>query len=415
MEGYSEPIIYQDETNALTIKLVRQGQNTIERTFIGTESGKKNETELNDKFASFNNQYVKEGDYIEFWAKSPSRLFITGNLIDSNHDYVLGGTEDLYANTRFYFTSGGIKPVYNNAPQIIADDIDIYSEDYTNGKQFDFKTGVTVTDDHDKINDKGELIPESTSRTTNVQNNNRNVLTYRIKEETRKEDDTDTSINFAQLGERIVTYSYTDSWGRTGTFERKVTVRPQLYKNKIQVYAEDNENLAARTTINEDIVDSSNNNTGNSNDQNSGSQSPGGSDNSNVETNSKKPVFEIGFNTLTNKYQAINRKDEYLDIQNPRKDIFAIQIKGANGEVKFEETLKGNDKGTTEKLNRLNSIPYSETDIIRVWRASSNSENINKKDVSTSNGEENTAVVVPNLKITGEVKKDENSRKNAFS
>ncbi|MBC5655436.1 immunoglobulin-like domain-containing protein, partial [Blautia lenta] len=206
------------------------------------------------------------------------------------------------------------------------------------------------------------------------------------------------------------TYTYIDSWGRTGTTTRKVVVRPQLYKNKIQVYAEDNESLSARTTINEDIVDSSNNNTGNSNDQNSGSQSPEGSDNSNVETNSKKPAFEIGFNTLTNNYQVINRKDEYLDIENPRKDIFAIQIKGENGEVKFEETLKGNDKGSTEKLNRLNSIPYSETDIIRVWRASSNSENINKKDVSTNNGEENTAVVVPNLKITGEVKKDENSK-----
>ena len=418
VEGYREPIIYQDETNALTIKLVRQGQNTIKSTFIGTESGKKNETELNDKFASFNNQYVKEGDYIEFWAKSPSRLFITGNLIESNHDYVLGGTEDLYANTRFYFTSGGIKPVYNNAPQIIADDIDIYAADYTNENQFDFKTGVTVKDDHDKINDKGELIPESTSRTTNVQNNNRNVLTYRIKEETKKQGDTDTSINFAQLGERIVTYTYIDSWGRSGTTTRKVTVRPQLYKNKIQVFAEDNESVEARTSISEDIVgDGTDNNPEDDREDNQGTtpQPPESNDtdrddSSDDDITKKEPVFEIGFNTLTNNYQVVNGKDEYLDIKNPRKDIFAIQIKGENGEVKFEETLKGNDKGTTEKLNRLNSIPYSETDIIRVWRASSNSENINKKDVSTSNGEENTAVVVPNLKITGEVKKDENSK-----
>ena len=418
VEGYREPIIYQDGTKALTIKLVRQGQDTIEKTFIGTESGKKNQNQLNDKFASFNNQYVKEGDYIEFWAKSPNRLFITGNLIESNHDYVLGGTEDLYANTRFYFTSEGIKPVYNNAPQIIADDIDIYAADYTNVNQFDFKTGVTVTDDHDKINDKGELIPESTSRTTNVQNNNRNVLTYRIKEETKKQGDTDTSINFAQLGERIVTYTYIDSWGRSGTTTRKVTVRPQLYKNKIQVFAEDNESVEARTSISEDIVgDGTDNNPEDDREDNQGTtpQPPESNDtdrddSSDDDITKKEPVFEIGFNTLTNNYQVVNGKDEYLDIQNPRKDIFAIQIKGANGEVKFEETLKGNDKGTTEKLNRLNSILYSETDIIRVWRASSNSENINKKDVSTSNGEENTTVVVPNLKITGEVKKDENSK-----
>ena len=403
LSGYGAQIVYQDSSSALRIKLVKDGTE-ISQSFIGTDRGD------NSKFNVFN-QYVKTGDYIEFWAKKPDRIFITGNAIDeiNDYDYAKGGKTELFEHTRFYFTEKGIKPIYNNAPKISAEDIDIYAADYTNENQFDFKTGVIVTDDHDKINDRGELIPESTSRTTNVQNNNRNVLTYRIKEETKKQGDTDTSINFAQLGERIVTYSYTDSWGRTGTFERKVTVRPQLYKNKIQVYAEDNESLEGRTTINEDIVDSSNN-TGNINDQNSGSQSPGGSDNSNVETNSKKPVFEIGFNTLTNNYQVVNGKDEYLDIQNPRKDIFAIQIKGANGEVKFEETLKGNDKGTTEKLNRLNSIPYSETDIIRVWRASSNSENINKKDVSTSNGEENTAVVVPNLKITGEVKKDENSK-----
>ena len=404
LSGYGAQIIYQDSSSALRIKLVKDGTE-ISQSFIGTDRGD------NSKFNVFN-QYVKTGDYIEFWAKKPDRIFITGNAVDqiNDYDYAKGGKTELFEHTRFYFTEKGIKPIYNNAPKISAEDIDIYAADYTNENQFDFKTGVIVTDDHDKINDKGELIPESTSRTTNVQNNNRNVLTYRIKEETKKQGDTDTSINFAQLGERIVTYSYTDSWGRTGTFERKVTVRPQLYKNKIQVYAEDNESLEGRTTINEDIVDSSNNNTGNINDQNSGSQSPEGSDNSNVETNSKKPVFEIGFNTLTNKYQVINRKDEYLDIQNPRKDIFSIQIKGSDGTVKFEKTLKGNQKGTATELDGLNDIPYSETDIIRVWRSSSNSENINKKDVSTNNGEENTAVVVPNLKITGEVKKDENSK-----
>lgn len=404
VEGNKEPIIYENNADALKIKLVRQEQSTIEQTFIGTDSGKNSNEQLNHKFARFNNQYVKDGDYIEFWAKVPERMFLTGNVIDkvNNHDYAKGATEELFQNTRFYFKATGIEAVYNKAAEIIAEDIDIYAADYTNENQFDFKTGVTVTDDHDKINAKGELISESTSRTTNVQNNNRNVLTYRIKEETKKQGDTDTTINFEQLGERIVTYSYTDSWGRTGTFERKVTVRPQLYKNKIQVYAEDNENLAARTTINEDIVDSSNNNTGNSNDQNSGSQSPGGSDNSNVETNSKKPVFEIGFNTLTNNYQVVNTKDEYLDIQNPRRDIFSIQIKDVNGEVKFEKTLKGNDKGTTEKLNELNNIQYAETDVIRVWRASSENEVIPfTSEAETESGN----VVIPNLKITGNISK----------
>ena len=403
VEGYSEPIIYEDRTNALTIKLVRQGQNTIERTFIGIESGKKNQNQLNDKFASFNNQYVKEGDYIEFWAKAPDRMFLTGNVIDkvNNHDYTKGATQELFQNTRFYFKATGIEAVYNKEPEIIAKDIDIYSEDYTNGKQFDLKSGVLVEDDHDKNINILNSTYEIDNQTINS-SNGRNILTYSINENTRKDGDTENSINTSVLGERTVTYTYIDSWGRAGTTTRKVVVRPQLYKNKIQVYAEDNESLEGRTTINEDIVDSSNNNTGNINDQNSGSQSPEGSDNSNVETNSKKPAFEIGFNTLTNKYEVINARDEYLDIENPRKDIFAIQIKGSDGNVKFAKTLQGNDKGTTEKLKELNNVSYVETDVIRVWRASSENEVIPfTSEAETESGN----VVIPNLKITGNISK----------
>ncbi|MBC5641200.1 immunoglobulin-like domain-containing protein, partial [Clostridium lentum] len=404
IDKFTEPIIYEDRTEALRIRFVKGNEGYYTKAYTGVTSGN------NGDFRDIENAYVKEGYYLEFWFKAADRLFVTG-LPKDNYDFTKGATAELLENTRFYFKSTGIEAVYNNAPEIKTKDIDIYVGD-TN---FDLTNSVIVTDDHDDIYENGNLKNTSNSAnipilSTNQTISNKNVLTYSINENTRKGADTSTSIDTNTLGERTVTYTYIDSWGRTGTTTRKVVVRPQLYKNKIQVYAEDNESLSARTTINEDIVDSSNNNTGNSNDQNSGSQSPEGSDNSNVETNSKKPAFEIGFNTLTNNYQVINRKDEYLDIENPRKDIFAIQIKGENGEVKFEETLKGNDKGSTEKLNRLNSIPYSETDIIRVWRASSNSENINKKDVSTNNGEENTAVVVPNLKITGEVKKDENSK-----
>ncbi len=272
----------------------------------------------------------------------------------------------------------------------------------TNGKQFDLKSGVLVEDDHDKNINILNSTYEIDNQTINS-SNGRNILTYSINENTRKDGDTENSINTSVLGERTVTYTYIDSWGRTGTTTRKVVVRPQLYKNKIQVYAEDNESLEARTTINEDIVDSSSNtNTGNNNEQNSGSQSPEDSDNSNVETNSKKPAFEIGFNTLTNKYEVINARDEYLDIENPRKDIFAIQIKGSDGNVKFAKTLQGNDKGTTEKLKELNNVSYVETDVIRVWRASSENEVI---PFTSEDETESGNVVVPNLKITGNISK----------
>ncbi|MFQ6883996.1 immunoglobulin-like domain-containing protein, partial [Clostridium sp.] len=403
IDKFTEPIIYEDRTEALRIRFVKGNEGYHTRTYTGVTSGN------NGNFSDIENAYVKEGYYLEFWFKAADRLFVTG-LPKDNYDFTKGATAELLENTRFYFKSTGIEAVYNNAPEIKTKDIDIYVGD-TN---FDLTNSVIVTDDHDDIYENGNL--KNTSNSTNIPIlstnqtiSNKNVLTYSINENTRKGADTSTSIDTNTLGERTVTYTYIDSWGRTGTTTRKVVVRPQLYKNKIQVYAEDNESLSARTTINvyaedneslsarttinEDIVDSSNNNTANSNDQNSGSQSPEGSDNSNVETNSKKPAFEIGFNTLTNKYQVINRKDEYLDIQNPRKDIFSIQIKGSDGTVKFEKTLKGNQKGTATELDDLNDITYDATDTIRIWRASSNNS-------------ENTSVVVPNLKIIGSIEKD---------
>ena len=107
---------------------------------------------LMHKFARFNNQYVKDGDYIEFWAKVPERMFLTGNVIDkvNNHDYAKGATEELFQNTRFYFKSTGIKAVYNKAPEIIAEDIDIYQRTIQMKINLILKSGVSVKDDHDK-------------------------------------------------------------------------------------------------------------------------------------------------------------------------------------------------------------------------------------------------------------------------
>ena len=135
--------------DALKIKLVIDDSTIVEERFIGTDSGASN------KFDKFNNKYVKDGSYIEFWVKDADRLFITGNAIDkvNNHDYTLGGSEDLFANTRFYFTSQGIEPKYNKAPQITADAIDVYQDDTS----FNLTDGVKVTDDHDDINADGTL------------------------------------------------------------------------------------------------------------------------------------------------------------------------------------------------------------------------------------------------------------------
>ncbi|MBC5655406.1 hypothetical protein H8R98_13200, partial [Blautia sp. M16] len=386
-------IKYEDRSHSLTIRLVRKNENTIEQRFIGTDNGNDN------KFNSFNDKYVKEGDYIEFWAKAPDRLFITGNAIDkvNNHDYTLGGSEDLFANTRFYFTSQGIEPKYNKAPQITADAIDVYQGDTS----FNLTNGVKVTDDHDDINADGTL--KGNTNTPSVATSNttptRNVLSYTITN--KQNGDTDTEIDTSVLGERTVTYTYIDSWGRTGTTTRKVVVRPNLYKNRIKVYAEESDNLKARTASN------TNENVGGDNSVGDSENSGDINQDSTVESNKKEPAFEIGFNTLTGKYEVLNKKDEYLDVRNPRKDIFSIQIKAADGRIKFRETLQGNDKGTTSKLNDLNEVSYEATDIIRVWRAGTEEDSI---PFRTS--ESNKPILVPNLKITGDIIKESNGDVN---
>ena len=388
-------IKYEDRSHSLTIRLVRKNENTIEQRFIGTDNGN------DSKFNSFNDKYVKEGDYIEFWAKAPDRLFITGNAIDkvNNHDYTLGGSKELFANTRFYFTSQGIEPKYNKAPQITADAIDVYQGDTS----FNLTNGVKVTDDHDDINADGTL-KENTNTPSTVTSNTtprRNVLSYTVNSDSRLEGDSDTTINTNTLGERTVTYTYTDSWGRTGTTTRKVVVRPNLYKNRIKVYAEESDNLKARTASN------TNENVGGDNSVGDSENSGDINQDSTVETNKKEPAFEIGFNTLTRKYEVLNKKDEYLDVRNPRKDIFSIQIKAADGRIKFSETLQGNDKGTTSKLNPLNEVNYEATDIIRVWRAGTEEDSI---PFRTS--ESNKPILVPNLKITGDIIKESNGDVN---
>ena len=44
------------------------------------------------------------------------------------------------------------------------------------------------------------------------------------------------NLDTSKLGEKILIYTATDRWGKTTTVERKVTVRPNLYKNVFKVY-----------------------------------------------------------------------------------------------------------------------------------------------------------------------------------
>ncbi len=226
----------------------------------------------------------------------------------------------------FKLTANGLESVYNEAPIINGvEDKDIYI-----GQSFNPLAGVTYEDDHDQNN-------LSTSISSSNDPDNGNI-------------DTNT------LGEHIVTYNATDRWNKTTTVERKVTVRPNLYKNIFKIYP-DTETVRPNLYKNIFKIYPDTESATEPNRQ------------IDPNTDARKPAFEIGFDSVTNKYRVFNQSNDRLSTTNPEDIVFGIQIKGSNGNVKKELTLTGNDRGNSDKLDSLKEIQYNEGDIVRIYRS----------------------------------------------
>ena len=279
------------------------GQIKKQTDFNGTDRGNSS-----SKVNSWDNVDYNDGDALYIWHKEPSRSIIKGNIKNQREDYSNGVDDpDNMNHVVFKLTANGLESVYNEAPIINGvEDKDIYI-----GQSFNPSDGVTYEDDHDPNNLR-------TSISSSNDNNHGNI-------------DTNT------LGENIVTYTATDRWNKTTTVERKVTVRPNLYKNIFKIYP----------------------------DTNSGTE-PNRQTDPNTEI--RKPAFEIGFDSVTNKYRVFNQSNDRLSTTNPEDIVFGIQIKDSNGNVKKEITLTGNDRGNSDKLNELKEVTYSNGDIIRIYR-----------------------------------------------
>ncbi|WP_302632080.1 hypothetical protein, partial [Clostridium sp. CAG:265] len=156
------------------------------------------------------------------------------------------------------------------------------------------------------------------------------------------------------------------------------TVRPNLYKNVFKIFAE-SENASLSTKIINEIEDNNlqtsesetpstdSSGLGNTNTGESESETitPGG----NTENDTRTPVFEIGFDSITRKYRVFNQSNEKLSKTKLDDEAFRIEIKGSDGEIKTKITLTGNDRGTSPKLSAINDINYADGDSIRVYRS----------------------------------------------
>ena len=391
-------IKYGNSNVVYKLALIRKNNDgTVERVretaFQGTDFGKQimdtrsEDSNFGGRNKNWNGQTFKYDDCLYLWHYEPNRSIIKGNIKNEREDYSNGVDDpDNMNHVVFRLTRDGLESIYNKAPEIKGvEDIDVYQNEV-----FNVGNGVTYTDDHDPNNlTKSVALKQNgtTTVTTNTNSNSNNNINWQL----------DTS----ELGEKILVYTARDRWGKTTTVERKVTVRPNLYKNVFKVYPQisseqagtkpggNGDNNSSIGSTNSEVTTPPNSNlrTGNTGDSNlnSGSESSGntGSSSSSSGSNSstqnkpwqyeenktKTPAFEIGFDTITKKYKVYNQTNERLSNDKLDETAFAIQIKDANGTEKKKIILTGNDRGTSPKLSELNDVSYADNDIIRVYRS----------------------------------------------
>ena len=284
-------------------------------TYMSTTNSNNGENDRN-----WNNVPFEYNDCLYLWHIEPSRSIIKGKIKNAREDYSDGVNDiDNMNNVVFRLTPDGLESIYNEGPKIHgAEDKDVYQ-----GEEFVSSEGVTYTDDFDN----GHL---RTSISGDIVNTN-------------------------QLGPYTVTYTATDRWDKTTIVNRKITVRPNLYKNIFKIFSEvnnmqeDNEAISKNESINLE------------------------GDNTlniiNSENVNRKLAFEIGFDTVKNTYKVFNQSNEKLSVNNLNDVAFTIEIKDSEGNEKANITLNGNDRGTSPKLIELNKLQYADGDIIRVYRS----------------------------------------------
>ena len=392
-------IKYGNSNVVYKIALIRKnndGTTSIVRKndFQGTDFGKSimsvesENPNYENRNKNWNGQTFEYDDCLYLWHDEPNRSIIKGYIKDAREDYNNGvDNPDNMNHVVFRLTPKGLESIYNEAPKIEGvGDIDVYQ-----GEEFYVGEGVEYTDDHDDDNNliKSVALKQngSTTVTTNTNSNSNNNINWKL----------DTS----ELGEKILVYTARDRWGKTTTVERKVTVRPNLYKNVFKVYPQisseqgdikpggngdsnssiESTNPGLTTPPNSNLksgnTSDSTLNSGNESSDNTGSSSSSSESNSSTpnkpwqyeENKNRKPAFEIGFDTITNKYKVYNQTNERLSNDKLDETAFAIQIKSANGTEKKKIILTGNDRGTSPKLSELNDVSYAADDIIRVYRS----------------------------------------------
>lgn len=221
------------------------------------------------------NEEIEYGDMINFYAYDYNKVVIEGSVFNSldNHlgekQYCFK-SEDKIVNTRFKVTDNGLQEIYNEAPEIIgATDTAVMKN-----SKFNPLEGISIRDDHDK---------------------NLRVDDIKITGE----------VNTAIAGYQEITYTLTDSWGRTKEVKRKIFVKPLAENNKII-----------------------------------------------LKNSEGQDAFVIGFDFTTMKFTVNSTTNSSVSLNPSLADekVFSLTVRKPNGEVVNTLNLNGNDTGDSQKL-----------------------------------------------------------------
>ena len=203
------------EKTFMTISIYNKN-NTLKQSFelLGNENAN-NSTGLND----LNDYEFEFGDYIAIEGlteASKKCARINGTVVNAKESYV-NGVEHIenIQHVRFKFTDVGLESVYNEAPKITIDKT--IKLDAVKGDDIPYMRGVKLKDDHDKLTQ------------ANVE------VTWNPTETPTKEYEpyNDVIKGVAKVGENVLHYKVTDSWGRTCEGERTINLSNGILTNEI--------------------------------------------------------------------------------------------------------------------------------------------------------------------------------------
>ena len=198
------------ESTFMTIKIYSSSGKVVKEVkLLGSDT--------NTRLDELNDFEYERGGYIGIEGiteDTKSCVKIQGTVVNKKSDYTNGIQNiDHIENVRFKLTDLGLESVYNEEPKIVIDEsIEL---DFVKGDEIPYMRGVKLLDDHDKLTKDNVEVTWNPGYTGNTDDTYENIKGY------------------AKVGENILQYKVTDSWGRSKIATRTVNLTNGILNNTI--------------------------------------------------------------------------------------------------------------------------------------------------------------------------------------